>query len=129
LGAWPVFVFARRALGDERLAAGCAALWLLQPALSYVGLFEFHPEALAVPALLGMVAWCDAGRAGGCLLCAGIALSAKEDVALAVLTFGALTLVTRDPGRRRIGAILIGLALVFLLVSFAVLKPAFGEKT
>ena len=52
LGALPIFWLARRELQDSRAALACAALYLFHPALGYVNLYEFHPEALCVPLLL-----------------------------------------------------------------------------
>ena len=51
-GAVPVWLLARRELPAGPLPLACAALYLLQPALGYMNLFEFHPETLAVPFLL-----------------------------------------------------------------------------
>ena len=57
-GALPVFAIARHELRDDWTALGCAALYLLHPAIGFTNVFEFHPETLATPALL-----CEIGRA------------------------------------------------------------------
>jgi uncharacterized membrane protein len=123
LGAVVVHRLARRELGSPLAALTLAAAWLLQPALAYVTLFEFHPETLAVPALL--LAW-DAWRAGRrtrMALAAAFALLCKEDVAFVVIGLALVALLVR---RRRGVADAVALALPALALSavtFLVLKP------
>jgi uncharacterized membrane protein len=128
LGAWPLFVHARRRFGDERVAAAFAAAWVLQPSLGYLALFEFHPETLATPLLLGAAVALSAGRSRTALVCGALAALAKEDVALPLAVLGAVHLV-RGRGTRRTGFALVGVALGSLALSFLVLKPllAHGE--
>ena len=64
LGAVPVFALARRELGDEAIALGFAALYLLHPAIGYTNLFEFHPETLATSLLLATF-WAVSARRPG----------------------------------------------------------------
>jgi uncharacterized membrane protein len=126
-GAWPLFAYARRRLGDEGLAAGFAVLWVLQPSLGYLATYEFHPETLAVPALLGVVLCLERRRTKAALLWALLAATTKEDVALPLLVLGAVALLTpRSPGRRA-GAGLVALAVASLVFSFGLLKPALNQ--
>ncbi|HUK64518.1 MAG TPA: DUF2079 domain-containing protein [Dongiaceae bacterium] len=122
-GAVVVHRLARRELGSPLAALALAAAWLLQPALAYVALFEFHPETLAVPALL--LVW-DAWRAGRrtrMTLAAVFALLCKEDVAFVVLGLALVAVLVR----RRRGvpdALALGLpAIAVSAVTFLVLKP------
>ncbi|MFI5371574.1 MAG: DUF2079 domain-containing protein, partial [Candidatus Eisenbacteria bacterium] len=104
-------------------ALALALAWLLQPGLGYVALFEFHPETLAVPALLASWdAWHE-GRRLRMTLAASAALLCKEDVAFAVLGLAMVALVR---GRRRgpaDGAALALPALAVTAFTFLVLKP------
>lgn len=125
LGALPVFAIARRELGHDAIALGFAALYLLHPAIGYTNLFEFHPEVLATGTLLATFWALGAGRFGLTLLFAGLSLACREDVALVVLMMGAVSLL---PGRpRRFGVALVALAAVSLVLSFAVIRPAFSS--
>jgi len=126
LGALPVFALARRALGPGFLPLGFAALYLLFPAVGYTALYEFHPEVLCTTTLLAMIACYRADRLVPTLVFAALSLLGKEDVALPVGAFALLTLFDRHPRRRVYAAALGGLAIVSLLVSFAVFKPAFS---
>jgi len=124
-GALAVRRLARAVTGSAGAAVLLALAWLLQPGLGYVALFEFHPETLAVPALMFAWAFLREGRRGPALACAAFALLGKEDVALAVL---GLALVAAF-GRRRdraLAAGLAGLALAALALTFLVLKPHFS---
>ena len=127
LGAWPVYVLARRELDHPGAALGCATLYLLYPAVGYVNLFEFHPEALSTPAVLAAFAMLRAGRVAPMAFWSAIALLGKEDVALVVAAMGIYALVgARIEGRPaggRAAAWLLGLAAASLALSFAVVKP------
>ena len=128
LGAWPLFVHARRRFGDERIAAGFAAAWVLQPSLGYLALFEFHPETLATPLLLGAAVALAAGRSRTAIACAVAATLAREDVALPIAVLGAVHALRGNRGRQA-GLALLGVAAGSLALSFLVLKPmlAHGE--
>ena len=123
LGALPVFSLARRELGPGSLPLGFAALYLLYPALGYTALYEFHPEVLCTTTLLAAFACYRADRFVPTLLFTALSLLGKEDVALPVMALALVALLGRRP---RYGAALGGLALASLLLSFAVLKPAFS---
>ncbi|MEO5617468.1 MAG: DUF2079 domain-containing protein [Candidatus Eisenbacteria bacterium] len=121
-GAIPVWLLARRELPEGPLPVACAALYLLHPALGYLNLFEFHPETLAVPLLLWCVLEVRSGRSLRAGIAAGLALLAREDVALPVLGLAAVSLFAH-PRRARLGLTLAALAAGSLVLSFGVLKP------
>ena len=127
LGAWPVYRLARRELDIASVAVGCAALYLLQPALAYTNLFEFHPEVLAVPALLFAFEALRRDRLGPMSLWTALALLTREDVALVVLAMGLLAASVPGPRRWTLALTLAGLAGVSLLLSFGVVMPVFGS--
>lgn len=61
--AFPIWGLSRRHAGLGRPASGLVLLLLaLHPALHNAALFDFHPEFLAVPALLGAVYHAESGR-------------------------------------------------------------------
>lgn len=126
LGAIPVHALARRELGGGFVPLAFAALYLLYPALGYTALYEFHPEVLCTGLLLAAFASYRAGRLGWTLGFAALALLGKEDLALPVAAFAVHAAVARRPGWRRYAAALLALALLSLVVSFAVLKPVFS---
>ncbi len=125
LAAWPLFLHARRRLGDEPAAALLAFAWLAHPALAHLALFEFHPETLATPLLLATAVALAANRGGPALGFGALAALAKEDVALPLATLGALARL-RGPSRRA-GLGLLAVAAGSLALSFGVLKPRFAH--
>jgi uncharacterized membrane protein len=133
LGALPVFWIARRELQHDWAAVACAALYLLYPALGFTNLFEFHPETLATPALLFAFHFTLARRLWAALAAAGFALLCREDVPLVVIPMGlwaAWVLRERPASGARMrlawrwAIALVVPAVLFLVVSFGVLKPA-----
>ena len=127
LGALPVYWLARRELKDEFLAVCFAALYLLYPALGYSNLYEFHPVTLTTTTLLFAFYYLWVGRFGPTVLFAVLSLMGKENVPLVVGMMGLYSLLIRRPRRWVYTATLLGLAALFLLLSFAVLKPALNR--
>ena len=97
LGAVPLWLLARDRLGDEWLALGPAAAYLLFPSVEWINWWHFHPEALAITPML--FAWwlASRGRWGWFAVATGVALCCKEDVALAVLALGVAVAVRFSP--------------------------------
>ncbi len=139
LGALPVFWIARRELRHDWAAAGCAALYLLYPALGFTNLFEFHPETLATPALLFTFHFTLARRMGPALVAAGFALLCREDLPLVIAPIGLWAAwVLREPPVKATGrtarprlawrwlVAFVVPSVLFLALSFGVLKPAFN---
>jgi uncharacterized membrane protein len=128
LGAIPVHRMAARALGGQG-AAACAfvAAYLLHPALGYLGLFEFHPEIVATTALLFAIDALMSDRRRACLAWAGLALLAREDVALVVGALGVWAMLFRRPRAVRVGAALAALGVAALAVTLLVVRPRFAS--
>jgi len=126
LGAIPVHRLARRRFGPGFAAVSFAALYLAFPALGYVNLFEFHPEALSTPALLFAFDYAYQGRLVPAALSATLALLGREDVACVVATMGLWLLIARRPRARATAAVFGALAAVSLVVSFGIFQPSFA---
>ncbi len=94
LPAWPIFLIAKRR--SAHLADGFgpllpllfAALWLLNPIIQNIALYEFHLLPFAVlPLLLAALAY-ERGRWRAFLVWLAVALLVREDVSLVVFCFG-----------------------------------------
>jgi len=125
-GAFAVHRLAFVATGRRVDALVFAGLYLMYPALGYANLFEFHPETLATTPLLFAFAFAYEGRPRATLVAAGIALLAREDVALAVLALAGHLALVRSPRWRSTAPALVGAAVLSLIVSFGVLHPMFN---
>ncbi|MBI2427082.1 MAG: DUF2079 domain-containing protein, partial [Candidatus Kerfeldbacteria bacterium] len=95
-GAIPVFLIARLFL-SRRSALGLAVLYLANPILHSMNLFEFHLLPLALPLLLFAALFFLQGAFVP--FCAAMALSllVREDVALVTILFCALAIQERRP--------------------------------
>ncbi len=101
-GAVPVYLLGRDAFGGRWTPLIPAAAYLLYPTLNWINWWHFHPEALAIAPLLFAVWLGRRRRWGWFALACGLALSTKEDIALAVTMLGVILAVVhrRADGRR-----------------------------
>ncbi len=112
MGAFAVFGFAQRRL-PPRAAAAFALLYLLNPSLHGINVRDIHPQAFAIPLLIGAALAFETQRYGACVMALMAVAACREDAALAVLGFGAWIAVARS--RWTVGMAL-GIASVFLLL-------------
>jgi uncharacterized membrane protein len=126
-GVVPLWLIGRRLAGlSTTTATALAAAYALYPALSNVGLYDFHPEALAVPALLtAAYLGLRPGSSGLPLYIAAIAapLAAREDLAVPVIALGILV---ATQGKRRLGLATAAAGLVWLAIDLTVVLPHFA---
>ena len=101
LGAVPAYLLGRDRLGSDGAGLAICAVYLLHPAITGLTWWMFHPEALAIPAVL--VAWWAATQSRWRLfgVAVAFALICREDVSLATAGLGAVMLLgSRWPGDR-----------------------------
>jgi len=125
LGAWPSWSLARQAGLNEPKAIALAAVYLLYPAVFNVNLFDFHPEVIALPALLAAIL---AARLNKTLwFCAAIVLvlSCKAVLSLTVAAMG-LWLLCFDK-KRNCGLIALFLGAGWFLVATQAVIPYFNQ--
>jgi uncharacterized membrane protein len=124
LGALPVFWLARKHLGSERAGAGFALSYLLYPATTWMTLNEFHPVALATPALLFAFWYLDEDRLVPFAVFAAIAAASKEEVAVVIAGYGIWYALAR--GRRAAGAAIAGVGILWSAIAIGVVIPHFN---
>ena len=125
LGAWPSWSLARQAGLNERKSMALAAVYLLYPVVFNVNLFDFHPEVIALPALLAAIL---AARLNKTLwFCAAIVLvlSCKAVLSLTVAAMG-LWLLCFDK-KRNCGLIALFLGAGWFLVATQAVIPYFNQ--
>lgn len=124
LGALPVFWLARKHLGSKRAGIGFALAYLLYPATTWLTLNEFHPVALATPALLYAFWYLDEDRLVPFAGFAALAAASKEEVALVIAGYGVWYALAR--GRRTAGAAIASTSLLWSAVAIAIVIPHFN---
>jgi uncharacterized membrane protein len=120
-GAIPLYAFARPRLGS-RLASLVILVYFLYPPLHYVALFDFHAVALAVPLLMAAGGALLEERPRATVIWLGLAVLAKEEVALIAVGFGLYALLIQR--RWRFGAALTAGASIWMVMLFGFVMPA-----
>ena len=124
LGGLPIWGLAKQAGLKDSLGVAITAAYLLYPALFNINLFDFHPEVIAVPALLAAV-W--AARGGKIWwFCGSILLvfGCKAVLSLTVAAMGVWLLVFEK--RRLSGAIAMVSGIAWFVIATKGIIPYFG---
>jgi uncharacterized membrane protein len=120
--AFPIYWFARQRL-DYALALAIVLAYFLYPALQYVNLYEFHEVALVTPLFAFGTFFLLRYRYKELLVCLGLALLCKEEIAFTVIMFG--THIVFIQRRRVLGSSLIVFGLVWGIFLLQFLIPYF----
>ncbi|MDO8480903.1 MAG: DUF2079 domain-containing protein [Nanoarchaeota archaeon] len=91
---FPLHRFSRKWLGEAESML-LVFSWLFFPTLLYVALFDFHPVALAVPAVMYAVVFLEEKKMGKMLLMLLLATLCKEIFSFLFITFGAYVAAAR----------------------------------
>jgi uncharacterized membrane protein len=126
LGAVPTWYLALQAGLKESQALIIAAVYLLNPLVFNVNLFEFHPEVMAVPVLLGVVLAARRNQIGW--FCLGIIfiLGCKAVLSLTVAMMGIWLLVFEK--RRVCGVFALIAGISWFLIASQVIIPLFSNN-
>ena len=125
LGALPTWSLARQAGLNNSISGAIACIYLLYPLVFNVNLFDFHPEVIALPALLAAIL---AARLNKTLwFCAAIllVLSCKAVLSLTVAAMG-LWLLCFDK-KRNCGLIALFLGAGWFLIATQAVIPYFNQ--
>jgi uncharacterized membrane protein len=125
LGAWPSWSLARQAGLNNSISWAIACIYLLYPLIFNVNLFDFHPEVIALAALLAAIL---AARLNKTLwFCAAIVLvlSCKAVLSLTVAAMG-LWLLCFDK-KHNCGLIALFLGVGWFLVATQAVIPYFNQ--
>lgn len=120
LGALPLYLLARDKVRSRPVAVAVAGAFLLYPALQYLNLFDFHPEALGLSFLLFAFLAIDRRKFGWFYFCCAGAALCKEDMVLAVLVLGIIVYFLYD---KRAGKIVAIGSFLYFLLAVLVLLP------
>jgi uncharacterized membrane protein len=123
-GAIPLWLLARDSWGHDWVALVPAAAFLVFPSVQWINWWHFHPDALIITPLLFAWWFASRGRWGWFWIAVGLALSAKEDAAMAIFVLGLVVAWRWD---RRRGAVTSGVALGWFFLATRVLIPALTD--
>ncbi len=107
----------------ERVAAGFALLYLLNPSLHGINMRDIHPQAFAIAFLVGAAAAFDARRYGWCAVALALTLGGREDCTVAIVGFGIWLALAR--GRWVAGALVAVVSVAVLFADITWVMPYF----
>lgn len=125
LAVLPLWRLARQ-VANLRVGAATALTmaYALHPATHRIGTEDFHPVALAIPALIGMAYFGATKRWVPYWICIVAALACRADLGLAVALWGFVVLGHRE---RSVGVWTLGVGLVWSLGLLLVVQPIAGD--
>lgn len=125
VGVVPLWWLARR-VTNLRVGASTALIgaYAAHPATHRLVTSDFHPVALAIPALIGMAYFGAAKRWVPYWACIAFALSCRADLGLAVALWGFVVLGHRE---RSVGLWTVGVGLIWSLGLLFVVQPIMGD--
>ena len=127
LGALPTWRLARHAGLKETQALAIAGAYLLYPLIFNINAFDFHPEVIAVPALLWAILSARLGQPGWFCLDIIVVLACKEVLALSVAAMGVWLLIFEK--KRLCGTIALFTGIAWFVIATQVVIPFFGSET
>ncbi len=125
VGALPIYWIARKRIGGVA-AALVSVSYLLYPSLQYINMFDFHPEAFAVPLLLFALYFIDARKYAAAIAMLILTGLSKEHFPLALASVGMYVFLAQR--KRKLGLILAATGIIWLAVNFEILLPHFAGE-
>lgn len=124
LGALPTWHLARQAGLKESQSTAIAVAYLLYPLIFNVNIFDFHPEVMATPAILGAVLAARLGQTVWFCCAITFVLGCKDALSLTIAAMGVWLLVFEK--RRLCGALAIIAGIAWFLIVTQVIIPRFS---
>ncbi len=126
LGALPTWSLARLSGLNQRLSVAMSVVYLLYPVVFNINLFDFHPEVMALPALLFAILAAKLQKTLGFCLAILWVLGCKAVLSLTVVALGFWLFVFEK--RRIFGAIALALGISWFIIVTQVIIPTFSGK-
>ncbi len=118
-GALPIYWYGRKQIG-RALAIAVATIYFLSPGLENMNLHEFHEIALATPLLAYATFFLLRRHYNGFLVCLGVALLVKEEIAFVTIAFGVYIFLVQGKRWFGLGLALCGVVWGVLLLQYII---------
>lgn len=127
LSIFPLWKLARN-VANLRIGAATALVvaFALHPSTHRLAIDDFHPESVAIPALVAMAYFGATRRWLPYWLCIVLVLACRADLGIAVALWGFIIL---SDGERRAGLWTLGVGLIWALGLLLVVQPLFGDAS
>ncbi|WP_421658252.1 DUF2079 domain-containing protein [Leptothermofonsia sp. ETS-13] len=124
LGALPTWALARQAGLNQAQSTAMVAVYLLYPIIFTANWFDFHPEVIALSAILTAIWAARSNKITWFIVAIIITLGCKEVMSLTVAAMGLWLLVFEK--KRKFGAIALITGIAWFFFSTQILIPFFG---
>ncbi|MEA5511502.1 DUF2079 domain-containing protein [Crocosphaera sp. UHCC 0190] len=127
LGALPIWYLAKHQGLNKYQSLTLSLVYLLYPLLFNINLFDFHPDVIAIPAILWAILAAFANKLGIFILALIIILSCKGVLSLTVAFMGIWLLFLNK--KKLYGSIALGLGIAWFIISTQVIIPFFSDNS
>lgn len=124
LGAWPSWSLARLAGLNQEQSRAIAFIYLLYPVVFNINLFDFHPEVIALPAILAAILAARLNKIVWFCTAILLVLSCKAVLSLTVVAMGLWLFFCEK--KQRCGAIALLLGAAWFLIASQKIIPFFS---
>lgn len=124
LGAWPLYLTARKMLKTKYLALILSLGYLLYPSLHWINLFDFHPIAFLVPLMLAAFYFLEERNWLWFGIFLALAASVQEEAIISVGFAGLYLLFFRK--EKKVGFWVLFTSAIYFLLSTKLIMPALG---
>ena len=124
LGAWPTWSLARLAGLNPEQSRAIAFIYLLYPVVFNINLFDFHPEVIALPALLAAILTARLNKVLWFCSAVLLVLSCKAVLSLTVAAMGLWLFLCEK--KQRCGAIALFLGAAWFVIASQKIIPFFS---
>lgn len=122
--ALPIYLVARRRLGDPRIALALAIVYLLYPPLHGVNNYDFHGLSLLIPISAFLLYALESEKYRLFWVMLALALITREDAPISLSGVGLYLLLRRE--RRRMGLIVLAICVAYFLMVGVIMRALDG---
>lgn len=127
LGALPICYLARLKGLNKSQSLTLSLVYLLYPLIFNINLFDFHPDVIAVPAILWAIWAAFTNQLGWFIFAILIVLSCKSVLSLTVTAMGIWLLFFEE--KRLFGSLALGLGVSWFIISTQLIIPIFSNNS